>query len=208
MTWGLVAVGGATLASGYLAKEGAEAGADASGAATAEERRQFDLTWDANEDFRTAGRGAVNRLDNMLTGGFTAEEIMRKDPGYKWRLQQGTEGVENMLSGQNRRLGGSGLKAMADYQQGSASQEWNNIFNRNSMVAGYGPQANQTPQNQISTGIMNQGMANAGKYSAYNNALQGGIQNYLTYDAQQNSQFTPSAGYAPDWVSDDPSVWG
>ena len=195
-------IGGATVLSGVLGSKG---DGGASKAATAEERRQFDLTWNANEDWRTAGRGAVNRLDTMLDGGVSANELMQSDPGYQWRLQQGQEGVENMLSSQNRRMGGSAMKAIADYNQGSASQEFQNIFNRNSTVAGFGQNANQTPQNQISSALVNQGNVQTGKYSAYNDAIQGGIQNYLTYDASKRPSTT---GYAPGWQSNDPSVWG
>ena len=55
-------IAGGTLAAGYLANEGASSAGDAGAAATAEERRQFDLTWDANAPARS---GAQNALGNM-----------------------------------------------------------------------------------------------------------------------------------------------
>jgi len=186
-----LAIGGAILGgsviSGLMGQKSAGKQASAARAATAEERRQFDLQWNAQAPYREAGVNALGGMTQMLEGGMTAEELMRMDPGYLFRLQQGTEGVQNVLSAQNRRLGGSGLKALADYQQGAASQEFQNIFGRYGQVAGFGPPATQTPSNAISQGIMAQGTAAAAPYSAYNNAIQGGLQNYIAYD--QNRQF-------------------
>jgi hypothetical protein len=203
------AIVGGSLLSGMFGKSSADREAEALRQSTAESRRQFDLQWGAQEPYRTAGASALGGMTRMLEGGMPAEELMRADPGYQFRLQQGTEGVQNMLSAQNRRLGGSGLRAMADYQQGAASQEFQNIFGRQGQVAGFGPPATQTPQNIIPQTLAAQGTATP--YSAYNQAVQGGLQNYISYTQNRdimNMLGNRGGGYAPGWQSSDPSVWG
>jgi len=118
-----------------------------------------------------------NQLQNI-------EDLVKSDPSYDFRFKEGEDATKNYLSGSNRRLGGTSLKALTDYGQNFASTEYGNIFNRNATIAGFGPSANQTPQNVIPQSMIAQGNAAAGKYSAYNNAIQGGIQNYIAYDAQ------------------------
>ncbi len=52
------------------------------------------------------------------------------DPGYAWRLQQGAQGVANTAAAGSGSLSGPALKALMEYNQGAASQEFGNAFNR------------------------------------------------------------------------------
>ena len=52
------------------------------------------------------------------------------DPGYQFRLQQGNQGVMNAASAGSGSLSGPALKALMDYNQGAASEEFGNAFNR------------------------------------------------------------------------------
>lgn len=52
------------------------------------------------------------------------------DPGYAWRLQQGAQGLMNTAAAGSGSLSGPALKALLEYNQGAASQEYNAAFNR------------------------------------------------------------------------------
>jgi hypothetical protein len=87
------------------------------------------------------------------------------DPGYQWRAQQGAQGVMNGASAASGSLSGPALKALLEYNQGAASQEFGasfdrfqtqqgNIFQRLSSIANLGQNA--------SAGVGAQGVATAG----------------------------------------------
>lgn len=66
-----------------------------------------------------------------LTQTFTPEAFMAGiDPGYAWRLQQGAQGVMNTAAAGSGSLSGPALKALMEYNQGVASQEYGSAFNR------------------------------------------------------------------------------
>jgi len=67
----------------------------------------------------------------FLTQLFTPEAFKAgMDPGYAWRLQQGAQGVMNTAAAGSGSLSGPALKALMDYNQGAASQEYGAAFNR------------------------------------------------------------------------------
>ncbi len=70
MSWGLVAVAGATVVGGALgsmsASDSADAQSDAAKAATAEQRRQFDITQENLRPFQEVGVEAVNQQRQLL----------------------------------------------------------------------------------------------------------------------------------------------
>ncbi len=52
------------------------------------------------------------------------------DPSYNWRFDEGQRAVENSAAAKGGQLSGNALRAIADYGQGAASQEYGNEFNR------------------------------------------------------------------------------
>lgn len=67
----------------------------------------------------------------FLTQLFGPEQFKANmDPGYQWRLQQGAQGVMNQAATAGSSLSGPALKALLEYNQGAASQEYSNAFNR------------------------------------------------------------------------------
>lgn len=52
------------------------------------------------------------------------------DPGYQFRLQQGEDAMRRMQAAQGGRFGGAAMKALVDYNQNAASQEFGNYANR------------------------------------------------------------------------------
>lgn len=57
-------------------------------------------------------------------------EELQATPGYQFRLQQGTQAVNNSQAAKGSFLSGATLKALQDYSQGLASEEYGNAWNR------------------------------------------------------------------------------
>jgi hypothetical protein len=63
--------------------------------------------------------------------GFTSQDFLNnKDPGYEWRLQQGQKALDRQGAAAGRFLSGRQLQASSDYNQGAASQEFTNAYQR------------------------------------------------------------------------------
>jgi hypothetical protein len=73
------------------------------------------------------------------------------DPSYKWRLGQGTEALENSAAARGGLLSGNTGKALQDYGQGAASQEYQNEFGRWMQKLGIGERASSNMSN-LATG--------------------------------------------------------
>jgi hypothetical protein len=73
------------------------------------------------------------------------------DPSYKWRLGQGTEALENSAAARGGLLSGNTGKALQDYGQNAASQEYSNEFGRWMQKLGIGQNASSNMSN-LATG--------------------------------------------------------
>lgn len=116
------------------------------------------------------GTGGTGLPSGYLSQTFGPQQFAAgMDPGYQWRLQQGAQGVMNTASAGSGSLSGPALKALMEYNQGAASQEFGsafdrfqtqqgNIFQRLSSVAGMGQSA--------AAGVGQQGVATAGNIGA------------------------------------------
>lgn len=128
-----------------------------------------------------------------------------KDPSYNFRLQQGEQGITRASAASGIASGSPGLKALMRYNQDYASTEYGNAFNRAFGV----DQANKQTQYNFLSGIAGMGQNAAamtgsagtaaaagssqalmtggqaigagtiGAASATNNAVQGGLSNYM-----------------------------
>lgn len=54
----------------------------------------------------------------------------QEDPGYAFRLAQGTKALQNSAAAKGNLLSGAYLKGLDNYSQGLASQEYQNAYNR------------------------------------------------------------------------------
>jgi hypothetical protein len=160
-----------------------------------------------NQPFYEQGLAGMNRLSTLLgtKDGEGSGSLMKDfstadfqaDPGYAWRTQQGQQALDRQASAHGNLLSGGALKDAMDYNQGQASQEYGNAFNRfqaqrgtklNALqsLAGVGQsatsQANQAAQNfgtQAGNNIMGAGNARASGYVGGANAISGGISNAI-----------------------------
>ncbi|MDP5216696.1 hypothetical protein Q5Y75_05655 [Ruegeria sp. 2205SS24-7] len=120
-------------------------------------------------------RGAQRMMDRRR---FSFEQ----DPGYQFRLDEGTKAMERAAAARGLRLSGATMKGIGDYASGLASQEYGNAFNRLASISGTG----QTATNQqigagqnyaagASNAFLNAGNARASGYTntanAFNNTL-------------------------------------
>jgi len=74
-------------------------------------------------------------------------------PGYQFAFDEGQKAVENSGSARGMTMSGAQLKGLTRYGQGMASQGFNDWFNRNMSLAGFGQQnANQMANYKMQTG--------------------------------------------------------
>lgn len=134
------------------------------------------------------------------------------DPGYAFRQSEGLKAIDNSAAARGSSLSGATLKALTKYGQDFASNEFNNAysrwnndtsnrFNRIAGVAGVGQQAvnqvgaygqqtasniaqgNMNTANNVASNTIQAGNARASGYVGTANAINGGINNYLTLKA-------------------------
>ena len=184
---------------------------------------QLDLLRQQREDQAPWLAAGKNALAQLAAGTGNGGEFLRPfsladmaaDPGYQFRLDQGTQGIQRAASARGGLFSGATLKALARFNQNTASDEYGNAynryntdqstkFNRLASIAGLGQTAtNQVGQagqsaygtianagmnasNNISNNMMGAANARASGYVGGANAIGNGISQYLNYNQGQN----------------------
>lgn len=81
-------------------------------------------------DFKYQGGPEFNApADTYTDPGFSLKDVMN-DPGYKFRLNQGINAVQNSAAARHSLHSGNTLTGINDYAQGFASNEANNAYAR------------------------------------------------------------------------------
>jgi hypothetical protein len=122
------------------------------------------------------------------TAGFYAS------PGYQFRLSEGQKAIERGAAARGRLFSGAALKATENYAQGVASDEWGRYVAGLQSLAGVGQSstgstaaAGANAANVISSSNTATGAQRGSAYMAgaegVNNAVQGGIGNWVLYNA-------------------------
>lgn len=212
------------MASNSAAKKQAAAADRATQAsqATAEQNRQDQLALLAQQradqaPFREAGYRTLSQIMSGIQPGGEFDQrfnasAFQQDPGYQFRLEQGQKALDRAAAASGSMYSGAQLKALAGYNSGQASQEYNNAynrftndqgmrFNRLASVAGLGQTAlGQTQQagtnaygnianlNLAATNAANQSAqdaaaARASGYVGVSNAIGSGIRNLYNNNA-------------------------
>lgn len=123
----------------------------------------------------------------------------QNDPGYQFRLQQGLQAVQNSAAARGGLLGGNAAKAMNDYAQGSASNEYGNVYNR--AMSTFDSNYNQYNQDQNTVFNRLAAMSGMGQTSAAQLGADGltagnGVANTLLTSSGQIGQQLNNAGAA------------
>jgi hypothetical protein len=178
----LIIAGGA-IAGGVIASKGASSAAraqqQAADAATAEQRRQYDQTREDQTPFRDAGVNALGQLTKLNAGDYSS---FTTSPDYQFTRSEGNRDIGNSFAARGGAASGNALKALAEFNAGLASRNYDNYYNKIAGVAGVGQNAtNQIQQagtnatNNISNNLIGAGDARAsgivGSANAWSSAL-------------------------------------
>jgi hypothetical protein len=105
-----------------------------------------------------------------------------QSPGYQFRRQEGTRGLERSAAASGGAFSGNALRALAEFNSGLASQEFGNYFNQLAGIAGIGQTAtNQTAAyganyaNQAGRNALAAGEARASGIIGQGNAIGQGV---------------------------------
>ena len=175
MTWGMVAVGAATVVGGAIAsdssRKAANTQADAAREANNTQREMYDQTRADNMPALEARNASLARMRELLGIGGNAKaqgygsfaggpQDVQADPGYQFGLTQGQNALNSQLTARGMRNSGAALKAAARYGNDYATTKFDDAFNRQTQtlnrfasVAGLGQVgAGQVGQAGIATG--------------------------------------------------------
>lgn len=206
---GIAAVG--VISSSNAAGNAVDAQSAAAGASNALQKQMFDEQNALNKPFRDNGLAGQNRLMDLLglSGNTTAAGYgsasknfgmsdFNADPGYQFRLDQGNQALERSQAAKGGLLSGGAMKDAMAYNQGQASQEYGNAYNRYQTdrsnilnplqsLAGQGQTAAGTMASNagaygtnVGNNLVGVGNAQASGYLAQNNALVSGLNQGLS----------------------------
>lgn len=204
-------VGGLITANG--AQSAANTQASAANNATATQQAMFNQTQQNLQPYMQAGKQYNNMLTqqmpNLIQGFNPTMQQLQSMPGYNFEMQQGLEAAQNGFAAKGLGSSGAAMKGAAQYAQGLASNDINNLANiyytnqgnaYNRLMAGTQMGANAAAglgqtgaqyANGISNTITGAGNALAagqvGSANAIANGLTGGINSYMGYNMAQNA---------------------
>lgn len=209
----IVAGAGSALINSNAAGAAADKQAEAQRYAADLQNQQYNQTRADQQPWREAGAGALSQMqDPGFQKNFSMSDF-QADPGYQFRMQQGQDALQRSAAARGGLMSGGTLKALSDYGQNSASQEYQNAynrftndqsnrFNRLASVAGVGQTANaavgaaganyaNNAGNIAMSGANAQGAAGIAGANAWGGALTGGANNMM--QAQMMNRLMPSA---------------
>lgn len=117
------------------AQNAAKTQADAAEKASQIQKDMFDQVRSDLNPYRTAGSDALAQLmsgmgqDGQFMKTYSGQDIY-DDPSYQFRVNQGNNAIQSSAAAQGGLLSGATLKALQNYGQESASQEYQNAYNR------------------------------------------------------------------------------
>lgn len=126
------------------ARDAANIQAQANDRAIEEQRRQYDQTRADQAPWLQTGKGALSQLASSAGIGTNGEAIAPDNkaftvsPGYQFRLSEGQRDLGNSFAARGGAFSGNALKALSQYNQESASNEYGNWWNRMAGLAGVG----------------------------------------------------------------------
>lgn len=195
MSWVAAAVVGGAVISGVASNRAAKKSAKGPKNAVREQRRQYDQTREDFAPWREAGTNALARLQDP--------DAFEQSPGYEFIRSEGTRDIGNTFAAKGS--GGNALRALAQFNSGLASRDYNDWWNRQSSLAGLGQSATSSTSaagsnaaNQIGMYQQNAANARASGVQGVGNAINSGLGNYLYFRGMNNSvSEIPASDYAP-----------
>jgi len=205
MAWMMAAaVVGSSLIGSNAASKAASAQAGAANRASDLQYQQYQEDVARQKPFYDVGVNALPELVEASKYTPFGMDQYKQDPGYAFRLAEGQKALERTAAARGGLISGGALKAAAQFNQGIATQEYQNAFNRAQIerAARLNPLQSlagmsQTTANTLGTmganmasnvGNAYQSAANAraSGYVGGANAISGGLGQYLNYNQNQN----------------------
>ena len=99
------------------------------------QQENFEQTRKDLMPYKQAGDTSLSQLMGQMGSNgyfnqtYTGQDIY-SDPSYQFRLQQGQDAIQSSAAAKGGLLTGATLKALQNYGQESASQEYSNAYNR------------------------------------------------------------------------------
>ncbi len=134
---------------GSALKAGSKKAAALADAANQKAQAVTDQTYEAQKNYLNPyaqmGNAALSRQSDLLglsgntgaagygtygPGSQFGMTQLEQDPGYQFRLQAGQKALDNSAASRGMTMSGAGLKNVANYNQGAASQEYGNAYQR------------------------------------------------------------------------------
>lgn len=217
MSWVATAIAGSAIVGGIFGSKASDSASDAVvDASKLSSQTNLEMFYKNRKDmapWRIAGRKALNKLigpNGLMTKG---PGDFEKSPGYRFRLKSGENSVKNYLSASGRTTTGPGMKALMEYNQGFASNEYDSFLNRyyESLnpwlsMSGAGQvattntaQMGQQTASNVANNQINAGTARASGYinqaNSVTGAVQSGMNNYLGYMSIPSYNNNPGVSY-------------
>jgi hypothetical protein len=190
---------------------GANAQADATKSASAQQMAMYQQTRKDLQPYQQFGQVGANMLQSQLpqlTAPITMDEAtLRNTPGYQFNLQQGLKSVQNGAAARGLGVSGASMKGAASYATGLADSTYQNQFNNantnntnaynrlmgvaslgENAAAQTGAYGTQTAQS-IGNNTIQGGNAQAAGYLGAANALTNGVNSYAQYNALQTGLY-------------------
>lgn len=159
MSWVAAGVTAAGLVGAYMGSEASRKASNAqAGAADRAAELQWQMYQQQRQDASPWRNAAIPALDQLreLVGNrpsLNPQDVMN-DPGYQFALEQGNRNVTNNMATRGGMYSGAMLRALQKYGQGTATQFYDQAFNRQqatrnnqwgelAQLAGIGQTANQ-----------------------------------------------------------------
>jgi len=161
----------------------AKSAAKTSAAALAQQKAQQERVWGAVDPYMKAGGAALGRLQDP--------NAFMTSPGYQFRLNQGIEGVAGSKAVNGLLRSGGALKAINNYAQDTASDEYGKWWGQQSGIAQMGlsgagigagvANANSAAIGQDATNRANAGMAGANAWAGIAGQVGGAFDRMSSY---------------------------
>jgi len=182
------------------------------------QQKQYEENVGRQKPFYEAGVNALPELVSASRYTNFGPEQFQADPGYAFRLSEGTKALERSAAARGGLISGGALKAATRFGQEMGSNEYTNAFNRyqqerearlgplrtltgmgtttasNLGAAGQTNAANignygMAGANATAEGYMGAANARASGYMGGYNAINSGLTNYLNYNSPINRMF-------------------
>lgn len=160
-------VAGAVI-QGNAAKSAAKTQANAQEQAIQAQQQMFQQIQQNEQPYMQAGNTAVNQLSQLTSGNMSAKQILSMSPNYAFQQQMGKQGVLNTAASGQGALAGATQAALMSYNQGLASNAYQQAFGDLYSLANLGQNAasNTGAQGVQLTGQTSQALTNIGNAQA------------------------------------------